>query len=70
MADQHPQKPQGLPNPYARTGLPNPYAHATVASAAPVKFSAEQAKAEHKKAPGIYMICSMPHRSTTTHVTV
>jgi splicing factor 45 len=51
------QKAQGLPNPYAPS-LPNPYAAATVASSAPVKFSEEQAKAEQKKAPGIYLNCS------------
>jgi splicing factor 45 len=61
MASQNSQKPQGLPNPYAQTGLPNPYAQATVASAAPVKFTEEQAKAEQqRKAPGIYLLCSAP----------
>jgi|TARA_R110002003_G_scaffold52_21_gene4520 splicing factor 45 len=54
-------KPYGLPNPYAPRGLPNPYAQATVASAAPVKFTEEQAKAaQQKKAPGIYLLCSTP----------
>jgi splicing factor 45 len=67
MASQNNQKaqalpnPYGLPNPYAQTGLLNPYAQATVASAAPVKFTEEQAKAEQqKKAPGIYLLCSTP----------
>ncbi|KAF2035563.1 hypothetical protein EK21DRAFT_54318 [Setomelanomma holmii] len=47
--------PYGLPNPYAQRGLPNPYAQATVASAAPVKFTEEQAKAEQqKKAPAFH----------------
>ncbi len=61
MASQQPQKPQGsgLPNPYAKARLPNPYAAATVASAAPVRYTEEQAKAEQqKKAPGIYLMCS------------
>lgn len=46
-----------LPNPYGAgaQGLPNPYAAATVAESAPVKFSEEQAKAEQKKTPGIYL---------------
>jgi splicing factor 45 len=46
-----------LPNPYGAgaKGLPNPYAAATVAESAPVKFSEEQAKAEQKKTPGIYL---------------
>jgi len=49
------QKPQGLPNPYAPKSLPNPYASATVASAAPVKYTEEQAKAEQqKKAPAFH----------------
>lgn len=58
MADQPPQKAQGLPNlyglpnPYAQKGLPNPYAAATI-SAAPVKYTEEQAKAEQLKKPGI-----------------
>ncbi|CBX92225.1 hypothetical protein IAQ61_000406 [Plenodomus lingam] len=50
-----PQTPQGLPNPYATSGLPNPYAAATVASAAPVKYTEEQAKAEQqRKAPAFH----------------
>lgn len=46
-----------LPNPYGAggKGLPNPYAAATVAESAPVTFSEEQAKAEQKKQPGIYL---------------
>jgi hypothetical protein len=61
MASQHSQKAPGLPNPYAQKGLPNPYAQATVASAAPVRYTEEQAKAEQqKKAPGIYLLCSSP----------
>jgi splicing factor 45 len=66
MASQQPQKaqalpnPYGLPNPYAQKSLPNPYAAATI-SAAPVKYSEEQARAEQqKKAPGIYLECSLP----------
>jgi splicing factor 45 len=62
MASQNSQKPQGLPNPYGlpkQTGLPNPYAQATVASAAPVRYTEEQAKAEQlKKAHGIYLLHS------------
>jgi splicing factor 45 len=59
MASQPPQKAQGLPNPYAQKGLPNPYASATI-SAAPVKYTEEQAKAEQqKKAPGIYLNSSV-----------
>lgn len=54
MASQPPEKPRGLPNPYAAKSLPNPYALATVAESAPVKFSEEQAKTEQKKTPGIY----------------
>ncbi|KAG9190753.1 hypothetical protein G6011_08841 [Alternaria panax] len=60
MASQQPQKaqslpnPYGLPNPYAQKGLPNPYASATI-SAAPVKYTEEQAKAEQqKKAPAFH----------------
>jgi hypothetical protein len=61
MASQNSQKAPGLPNPYAQRGLPNPYAQATVASAAPVRYTEEQAKAEQqKKAPGIYLLCSSP----------
>jgi splicing factor 45 len=48
-------KPTGaLPNPYAKA-LPNPYAAATVAESGPTKASEEQAKAEQKKLPGIYL---------------
>ncbi|KAL6707143.1 hypothetical protein ACN47E_004690 [Coniothyrium glycines] len=61
MAGEQPQKaqalpnPYSLPNPYAQKSLPNPYASATVASAAPVKFTEEQAKAEQqKKAPAFH----------------
>lgn len=58
MASPPPQKAAGLPNPYAQRGLPNPYASATI-SAAPVKYTEEQAKAEQqKKAPGSYLNCS------------
>lgn len=59
MAAQQPQKPRGLPNPYAAKGLPNPYALATVAESAPVRFSDEQTKAEQKKTPGIHSSCSI-----------
>jgi len=51
-------KPYGLPNPYAQGGLPNPYASATVASAAPVRWTEEQARAEQMKKTGIYTTCS------------
>ncbi|KAJ6201875.1 hypothetical protein J3E72DRAFT_436497 [Bipolaris maydis] len=54
MASPPPQKAAGLPNPYAQRGLPNPYASATI-SAAPVKYTEEQAKAEQqKKAPAFH----------------
>lgn len=60
MASQQSPKAPGLPNPYAQRGLPNPYASATI-SAAPVKYTEEQAKAEQqKKAPGSYLNCSTP----------
>ncbi|KAF7447657.1 G-patch DNA repair protein [Pyrenophora tritici-repentis] len=47
MAGQQPQKGQGLPNPYGSM-LPNPYAGATI-SAAPVKYTEEQVKAQQQK---------------------
>ncbi|RAR11621.1 g-patch dna repair protein [Stemphylium lycopersici] len=54
MASPPPQKASGLPNPYAQRSLPNPYASATI-SAAPVKYTEEQAKAEQqKKAPAFH----------------
>jgi splicing factor 45 len=60
MASQQPQKAQSLPNPYAQKSLPNPYASATI-SGAPVTYTEEQARAEQqKKAPGIYLECSLP----------
>ncbi|KAE8835112.1 hypothetical protein PTNB85_06445 [Pyrenophora teres f. teres] len=49
MASQQPQKAQGLPNPYGSM-LPNPYAGATI-SAAPVKYTEEQVKAQQQKIP-------------------
>jgi splicing factor 45 len=63
MASHQPQKaqalpnPYGLPNPYAQKSLPNPYASATI-SAAPVKYTEEQQQ-QQKKAPGIYLECSL-----------
>lgn len=63
-------KPTGmLPNPYAKV-LPNPYAAATVAEAAPVKSSEEQAKAETKKLPGIYLLRTFPNRMFTAYAIV
>ncbi|KAI2479006.1 hypothetical protein Ptr902_09217 [Pyrenophora tritici-repentis] len=53
MAGQQPQKGQGLPNPYGSM-LPNPYAGAII-SAAPVKYTEEQVKAQQQKiTPGTY----------------
>ncbi|KAF1834970.1 hypothetical protein BDW02DRAFT_568505 [Decorospora gaudefroyi] len=46
MVSQEPQKAPSLPNPYAQRGLPNPYAAATI-SAPPVRYTEEQARAEH-----------------------
>jgi splicing factor 45 len=68
MASQDSQKPQGLPNPYGLPkptgGLPNPYAQAVVASAAPVRYTEEQAKAEQlRKAHGIYLLRALSFSS-------
>jgi splicing factor 45 len=61
MASEQSQKAQALPNPYGipkpypQKGLPNPYAAATI-SAAPVKYTEEQAKAAaQKRTSGIYL---------------
>jgi len=58
MASSQPEKPQGLPNPYATKGiLPNPYA--VVAESAPVRYTEEQAKTAAQKKPGTYLQCSV-----------
>ena len=58
MAPPQPEKPRGLPNPYAPKGmLPNPYA-AAVIEGAPVRYTEEQAKAAALKKPGTHLKCS------------